>query len=644
MWFVMDSQTDPRFGAVKLLTDHQAVAGEMVSWLIRFEAAGEGIAAGGAVRFALCYRSFCGELQCDRPDGAGYVSAIGPEGVRLLVSVERITHPWDAGLCRSYNLRMSSNVQAVTVRMEGGALARGQKIEVTLGDRSRGGPGFQAPRNAAPRYTIWAMADPDGGGSFHHFRESPSHVVLSGPAASLRPVLPSVVQAGEAGEVRMAALDGYGNRAEKYTGVARVEAQGEGCRAMETLRLSGVEKGSASFGEAFSGSVEGFLRLRVSDGSRRIAGAGNPCRCVAAARRRIYWAEIHGHSVLSDGGSRSAEEYYGYGRDVAFLDVCALTDHDFGLAMKGSRRWEMAIEAARKFYRPGRFVTLVGWENTHIGLGMGYRKGDAIAPERLRGHKNVYYREDDGPLFNSSPYYGDLVERHFESVEELWDLLGDRKALAIPHHSSYGGAGTNWDFHNPRYERLVEIYSKWGNSEYVGAPRNTRKQEAGRTVQDALARGYRLGFTAGSDTHDARPGNPHPEPGLCEPSGLTAILAPELTREAIWDALHERRCYATTGARIYLDFTLSGCEMGAEARIEFPPKLKVEVGGTSAIDRIEVIRDNLTVHMVQGSGDVEAFEWEDAEAARGSHYYYIRVTQSDGEIAWSSPIWVEPNA
>ena len=32
--------------------------------------------------------------------------------------------------------------------------------------------------------------------------------------------------------------------------------------------------------------------------------------------------------------------------------------------------------------------------------------------------------------------------------------------------------------------------------------------------------------------------------------------------------------------------------------------------------------------------------WTDPQPLDGTHYYYLRVLQTDGEIAWSSPIWV----
>ena len=108
-----------------------------------------------------------------------------------------------------------------------------------------------------------------------------------------------------------------------------------------------------------------------------------------------------------------------------------------------------------------------------------------------------------------------------------------------------------------------------------------------------------------SDDHRSHPGQPH--------FGLAAVTAPELTREAIFDGLYERRSYATTGARILLDFRVNDAPMGAETSAESQepvaisagasdgtvgrirptsrlPRLSVSVHGTDIIESVEVLR------------------------------------------------------
>jgi hypothetical protein len=122
---------------------------------------------------------------------------------------------------------------------------------------------------------------------------------------------------------------------------------------------------------------------------------------------------------------------------------------------------------------------------------------------------------------------------------------------------------------------------------------------------------------------------------------MTAVLAEQLTRESVFQALHARRCYTTTFARILMDFSVNGQPMGSELKID--PGDVVEfagsVHGTAAIDRLEIVRDNRDVYCIEPNQLDAKFHWRDRP--NESAYYYLRVTQCDGEMAWSSPVWVD---
>ncbi len=285
-----------------------------------------------------------------------------------------------------------------------------------------------------------------------------------------------------------------------------------------------------------------------------------------------------------------------------------------------------------KFYKPKKFVTFLGFEWT----------------SELYGHKNVYYRENYNPLYN----WWDTTS---DSPKKLWKLLRKLKTdvITIPHHPPRMEHMTNWDYHDEILQPLVEIYSQWGNHEYYGAPlQKTENTLPGLFVQDALAKDLKLGFVGGSDAHLTMGGT----------SGLTAIYAKNLDRNSIWDALINRRVYATTGARIKLDFSLNGFPMGSVINVDqysinnlFPLHIMVAVDCTDTIDRIEVIQNNQIVHKFdcwRQFGKKAGFAFkvpynyeysgEKAEwLSNFSRYYYIRVIQCDKHIAWSSPIWID---
>jgi hypothetical protein len=318
----------------------------------------------------------------------------------------------------------------------------------------------------------------------------------------------------------------------------------------------------------------------------------------------LFFGDIHGHNVHCDGAG-SADEYYRWARDVRLLDFSALTNH-----MEEAKRcriedfWPIVKQKAAEYYEPGRFATFLAFE-----WGSWERFGD----------KCVYYQDEKGGWFGAHQEFADTPAK-------LWDQLRGKPVITIPHHSKYGGK-TDWSFHDPELQPLAEIYSTWGSSEQGG----------NHSVQTAWERGYKLGVIASSDTHTGTPGN--------EGCGLAAVWAGKLTREDLFEALRRRRCYATTGARILLDFRLNGCRMGEAIREEQPGRreLTVLAAGTGNLDTIEILKNNVVVHTAQGSGRIIRLEWEDAQDGRsgsGEDFYYVRLSQTDGNRAWSSPIWI----
>ena len=134
--------------------------------------------------------------------------------------------------------------------------------------------------------------------------------------------------------------------------------------------------------------------------------------------------------------------------------------------------------------------------------------------------------------------------------------------MLVPHQTStYCCRPINWDLHDPSLSPVVEIYSHWGSDEYFGNPLQCREVDVNPHcfVDVALKRGHRMGFIGSTDEHGGAPGD---GVTFLNPlgAGLACVWAPELSRESIFDALRDRWCYATTGARIVLKFTVNGLE------------------------------------------------------------------------------------
>jgi hypothetical protein len=344
-------------------------------------------------------------------------------------------------------------------------------------------------------------------------------------------------------------------------------------------------------------------------------------------------------------------------------------------------------DVAHEFHDPGEYVTLFGYEWTK--------------QPNVGGHINVYFDGVDGAeLYDSIDQRSDTYEKLFDRVR-AFNARGDTEAIAVPHHTAE--ATFPFDFSSMDYADdvapLVEVYSQWGSSERPVRDGNRHPVlmgqgeagEPGHYAQDALALGNRVGLMASADFHGPRPGHSllHADPHLPslsewrqgglgwgliwriwnEPSyagGLTAFRAPELTREAVFDSLRNRRVYGTSQPhRILVDFAVDGVAVGEQDstvtvdRVGAERRIEVDVAGTAPLARVTVVKNNEPWFVHEGTDDVDAdldaYTLETAftddepvtgvsfDADRGSDadVYYLRVRQADGGMAWAGPLWVE---
>lgn len=341
----------------------------------------------------------------------------------------------------------------------------------------------------------------------------------------------------------------------------------------------------------------------------------------------IYWGEIHGHTELSDGNG-TLDDYFTTGRDEAKLDFCAVTDHDHGGVgceeLYGAK-WEATKTAVAKYHEEGTFVTLLGYERDsypwYSNLCLYYRDGDA---EMVRGR-------EPGTLLR----------------DELEALLARDDVIAIPHHTSDAGQGVNFTCIPPELATpLVEVYSKWGTSEFFGNPRPVQREARFGHWHDALESGARMGCVGGSDIHCPYPGLPHRSGNNLryDAPGLVAVLATDLTREAVFEALRARRCYAAAGTRVAIDFRINDLVMGSEAALPAatPRRIHMRVEAPTPLATVCLVKNGQDYFVQHADGETDRFEmtFEDLHAERPTDYYYLRVTQTDELQAWSSPIWI----
>ncbi len=491
-------------------------------------------------------------------------------------------------------LEVASSGGLLLVEISGRALAEGERLRFVYGAGPRG---VRVDRYAESSARIWVAVDGDGDGVRSLLEEVPSVDVAAAPPTQLVVTLPSTARPGDSIRLTVAALDALGNSGSRLDAPVTLRASSS-LSVPEQVLLS--ERGLVHLDVVVA--EPGIYRVQVA--ANDIEATSNPL-VVREGIPRIVWGDLHGHSQLSD-GTGTPDDYFGYARDVAALDVVSLTDHDhWGMRFldQSPDAWGAILDAAKRFEEPGRFVTLPGYEWTNW----------------LHGHRHVLYFDDEAEILSS-------LNPAYETPTLLWDGLRGRNALTLAHHSAGGPVSTNWDFvPDPSIEPVTEIVSVHGSSEAPDSPHPIYSAVAGNFVRDVLDRGLQFGFIGSGDGHDGHPGLSHLGG---QSGGLAAIFSEHLTRDGVLDALRGRRVYATNGPRIWL-------------RVWLEDELRFAVAGTAPISKVDVIRSGGVIESLDAGGRLEWSQTLVVPPLASGDYVYLRVVQVDGGAAWSSPFYGE---
>ncbi len=620
-----------------------AIVGEERTVRITYTVGEEPIYIGGVLRFTIPFGFK--KPQIDMPIFPAYTTA---RTTRENASVETFIVEndwWKRGPDRTKTENVSEHVGThIWVKILGHRLESGDKVILTYGDVSYHKQAIgQVCRTSGPvQFDVatdvkGTLEAPYSG---YYLTENPPIMEISSKEAErFEVILPSEAESEEDTEVTVFAVDKYHNLANYHTGrfycyldnekVYMGKFEPEDC---------GVKKLKIAL------KKEGIIYIHAQDEGKKIKGISNPCISKREKEKSVhYWGDLHGHTGIQ-WGRGSGRSYYEFAKKVSSLDFCALTDPDAGRYTNNNetaynslscymteKQWKEIQDLNKEFCEEGKFIPILGYEYHN----------DAPNPE-FGGDRNVYYQSYDEPIRR-------CVDKGSYCPEELWKQLKQMnvKAITIPHHTAKKVMLGSWEIHDEDIQRLVEIYSCWGNSEGETGERpiiggSIYNQHS---VQYALNKGYRLGFVAGSDTHAGTPGYAHwvfSENIESYRGGLTCILAEQLTRESIFDAMWNRRVYATTGERILLNFAINNISMGQEGKLceNLVRKIEVDVVGTDELDEIDIISMGNIIFRKKVSGkSAEVIFTDETQPENGWNYYYARVYQKNKAIAWSSPIW-----
>jgi len=617
-------------GHARLSPEGAFEVGSYQSFTLTYTAGKFGIDDSGSLRIVFRFASDQSRPQFEDPARPNYtvVEASNDAVLEVRYDPKGNVRPWD---------------RCLYIKVVRGFLRQGDTITVRFGVTDGGSPGMRLQTFCEDSFEFRVLVDPIATFNYQPLPEQPVIRLVPGAPERYVAVLPTLRRAGETFALRIKGEDRWGNPSDR-------------CDARFALRsnvpVQGLPESVALEPGAFATSIDGLrvdapadvdIELIGEDG--RVAARANALRIVEQAELVHWWGDLHGQSEETI-GTNSAEAYFRFARERAFVDAVGHQGNDFQITNEFYRTLDHLCD---RHEEPGRYVCVPGYEwsgNTGLGGDRNVYFPEAGRQIRRSSHALV---EDRCDLDTDCNHAADLFRAFAENGE--WDVVA---------YAHCGGRYADVKLaHDGRFEKSMEVHSSWGTFEWL--------------LRDALEMGYRVGIVANSDGHKGRPGASYPGSSLFGAiGGLTCFLAPELTRESILDCIRKRRHYATTGGpggRMVIDVRvpLSGgalrfhddpalgpaeghpaevARMGDLVRTDAShATLEVDVLASAPIERIDLFNglehlETIRPYAAADLGNRIRVVWEGAEY-RGRFRQVIwdgHATLSDNRIRHAAPI------
>ena len=480
-------------------------AGSYQSFTLTYTAGRFGIDDSGSIRIVFRFATDQTNPQFDDPTAPGFTEVVASNNAVIQVRFDPKGNirPWD---------------RTLQIKVVKGFMKEGDTITVRFGVTDHGGAGMRLQTFCENRYEFRVLVDPIATYNFQTLPEQPAISIVPGAPETWVAVIPSTITRREPFALKIKAEDKWGNPTNKASTTLAVKSN---C-IIENLPEF-IEVNSGDFATIISGIIANItgpleIMLHAPDGS--LVATCNPAFVFDAPDLKSYWGDLHGQSEETL-GTNSATNYFAFGRDRAFLDVCAHQGNDFQMT---DTFWKDLNRITSHFNQDGQYVTLPGYEwsgNTALG-----------------GDRNVYFPVEGRKMRRSSHA---LIEDQSDldsdchTASELFKAFADNEEWDVISFAHCGGRYADiTKAHDGRFEKSVEVHSAWGTFEWI--------------LQDAFKNGYRVGIIGNSDGHKGRPGASYPGAGwFGAVGGLTCFLMPELTRSSLIDCINARHHYATTG-------------------------------------------------------------------------------------------------
>ncbi|UPT65458.1 MAG: CehA/McbA family metallohydrolase [Sphingobacteriales bacterium JAD_PAG50586_3] len=348
----------------------------------------------------------------------------------------------------------------------------------------------------------------------------------------------------------------------------------------------------------------------------------------------FYFGNIHAHSGYSDGnkdsltsGMSTPIEDFLYARQSQNIDFYGISEHNhFSAGMQNTAHYHQGLADADSATINGDFVAMYGMEWGVISNG---------------GHAIVYGSNE--LLGWDNGFYDEFVSEY--DYTSLWKKVNERPNafayLAHPATADYSGL-----FQNPA--TLVADNAIVGMAARSGPAFSTNFTYSDPTTSnyinrynDALKRGYHVGVGLDHDTHNSVFGR--------QTAGRLVVLAPALTRDDILKAFRKMRFYSSDDWNTKVTFSVNNQIMGSTVTQAGSPTITVNVQD----DDNENVSSIAVYYGIPGSGSAPTvlttvnnnanLNYTHAIGNTAIYYYYLKITQQDGDIIWTSPIWYNRN-
>lgn len=358
------------------------------------------------------------------------------------------------------------------------------------------------------------------------------------------------------------------------------------------------------------------------------------------AQYNFYYGNIHSHTDYSDGNKDSATsgisipfESFNYAKSSYHVDFWGISEHNHFSATNNPGmllpRYADGLYQADIANEDGTFVCMYGMEFGTISQGghvVTYGVPGLVGWEDVNGSPNY----DLYCALNDFTTYWNIVKAFPKAFN----------TLAHPESGDYNDLLDGAPFSPAADSTLVGTAIRSGSAfsttnDYSDAPATEYESK----YKKCLARGYHVGPTIDHDNHYTTFGRTLP--------GRTVVLAKKLFRDSIIAAYQARRFYASDDWNTEVHYTLNGHQMGSVVTVNTDPVVDIVVNDIDPGDNVNLIE---LYYGVPGSGiyatplvsvsNTHTLSYTHNTLAGDQYYYYAKITQSDGDIIWTSPIWI----